>query len=471
MSRRLFLPLLAAAVPLACAGGPAPVRQAPPPAVEGGTGALSVRLEVLGGPSARMLELDGVLLVGAEREIPLPLRSPRVALAERDRELAAGQVPSGHYRGLRVILRNAWSGDPAQGGAELLLRDADSVLVLPFDLRDGATLDLLLTLDLRRPEPDGISFRPRWTLGLAGPLLPAEMLLCADGRSSGLVVVDRKRWRVHRTLFAGQAITGLGRGRTPDELFAIDAGLEEAILLDLARGEERDRRGIQAGARASWAAPLPDGRGVAIAMAGRRGIELLEYPGFLSVGSLDSGRPVGRMASGSALGRLYALLPDGDEVLAFAPATMAQVGARVVEDEPVDLDLDRAQGRLAVACAGTGRVLILDASSLEVIHSVSVGIGLSAVQFDDRTERLFAATSRPPQLHIVDLGTGQPTFRATLPSPAADLELDPDGRLLWAACPAAGQLVAFDRFTLRLAGTVEVPGAPDRLLAPGRRIR
>nr|MBC8327287.1 hypothetical protein [Planctomycetota bacterium] len=250
-----------------------------------------------------------------------------------------------------------------------------------------------------------------------------------------------------------------------------DAGLDEAVLSDRARGEERDRRGLQAGGRIHWAVGLPGGRGLAVAQSGRRAIEIIEHPGFLSLGAIGTGRPPERMVASARLNRLYALIPESDELLVLAPSEMQVVARSSLEDQPVDLDLDRREERLAVACAGSGRVLVLDAASLEILQSIQVGPRLRAVIFDDRSERLFVATDLPPSVQAIELGTGQVTSIGRLPSGAADLELDPDGRLIWAACPDASRLVALDRFSLRLQASIEVPARPDRLLAPGRATR
>jgi DNA-binding beta-propeller fold protein YncE len=174
------------------------------------------------------------------------------------------------------------------------------------------------------------------------------------------------------------------------------------------------------------------------------------------------------MAAASNQNRLFVLVPEADELVVVGTDSMETVARLSVDDQPVDLDLDHRGNRLAVACAGSGHVLVYDASSLELLDRIPVGQRPRAVAFDERSERLFVATEGPASVVAVELETGQATSFGRLPSAAADLELDPDGRLLWAACPRAGLLVGFDLFTLRTQVSVEVPGAPDRLLAPGR---
>jgi hypothetical protein len=457
---------LLALLPSCASDGPLVVREAAPPA-EDGRGVVSVRLLVEGGTTERVLELGGLTLVGEDREVALELASGRAELAGRDLLLARSGAPSGHYHGMRVVIDRAFSAAPEQGGAEMILTGGNAVVDLPFDLRDGGAVDLVLRLDLRRSLND-VEFRPAWSVGLAGALLPAEMLLALDPAGGGLVVVDRKQRRVHRSLLPQQALGGMALGRSTDELLLVDTTRDEALLIDLATGEERDRRSLQSAGGVSWATGLPRGDGLAVAQPGRRAIEFLDHPGFLSRGAYSTDRAPGRMAAASNQNRLFVLVPEADELVVVGTDSMETVARLSVDDQPVDLDLDHRGNRLAVACAGSGHVLVYDASSLELLDRIPVGQRPRAVAFDERSARLFVATEGPASVVAVELETGQATSFGRLPSAAADLELDPDGRLLWAACPRAGLLVGFDLFTLRTQVSVEVPGAPDRLLAPGR---
>ncbi|RMH04736.1 MAG: hypothetical protein D6702_02475 [Planctomycetota bacterium] len=453
----------------ACESAPAVRRQeAPPPRPEGGGRAtVTVHLAVAGGPSRRVADFAGLTLAGAAGEYALGLDRNRVPLGAGDRGLATGRVPAGFYRGLRVVLDHVWSDDPDQGGVPLLLENASLLLPLPLSLEDEDSVDLLLHLDLARSSPEPVTFSPAWSLSLAEPLLPFDMVLAADGRSGGVCVFDRIQQRAHRTLLPGHAVVGLVRGLASNELLAVDRSTDEVVVFDLSRGEIRDQRRLPAGGGPVWASHLPLGAGIAVSMAGRRELSFFELPSMMLGERTPTTRAPGRSITSSALRRLYLLLPEANELQVFSTDSQERVATRLLEAGPVDLDLDEDGQRLAVVSSRAGVLQILDAASLEVRQSWHVGAGLGAVLFDPQENRVFVALAQPSSLVAVDLGTGQLSRPTDLPAAAADLALDPEGRRIWAACPGASTLAVIDRFQLRVRALVPAPGAPDRLLLPG----
>ncbi len=441
------------------------------PAAPAATGQaqVAVQLQVVGGPSSRWADFAGLTLAGARGDVALGLEAERIELGSAARLLATGEVPAGEYRGLRVVLEQVYASDPAEEGVGMLLRNASTLLPLPMNLGDGDTVNLVLRLDLGRSLPDAVTFDPTWSLSIAGSLLSFEMVLAADGRAGGVAVVDRKRMRMHRSLLPGHGVSGLVLGQASSELFAIDASTDEVVVFDLAQGSERDRRRLPSGGRPSWATHLPDGAGLAVSLGGRRELEFLELPSMLATDRVATGRAPGRLLTSSEQRRIYALLPESHELVVFSTDTREVIADRVLEAGPADLALNREQDLLAVVCSRAGRLMLIDAASLETRASWFVGNGLRAVLFDSQENRAFVATASPPRLFAVDLATGQTGPPAVLPSAAADLEMDPEGRLIWAACPGAGRIVAVDRFHLRIRAEIPVPGAPDRLLLPGLR--
>ena len=454
-----------AGVPDSDASVPAPSRQAP------GRAVVSVELEVVGLPTARYLAIDSIALVAGEELFPLETDRESFSLAGRTRRLAEGKVPVGGFDGMRVELAGAWSDDPAQGGVPLLLDETSSFLSFPLRIADGEALSLLLSLELASEELDGIAMAPSWTLGLAASLLPSDMVLVADNQGSGVIVVDRDRRRVHRTLLPGHAIAGMALGFGASELLAVDATRDEVLALDLVTGTRRDRRRLPAGGRPVWATRLPSQRGIAIALAARRSVEILEVPSLISGSGQPTRRPPGRMASSRDLGRLFVLLPESDSVLVLSADADEVIAERSIESGPTDLSLSRRGDRLAVACKRAGRLVLWNASSLETVASYFLGQGIQTVVFDDQGDRIYVGFDRPPRLESVDLATGQSESWVPLPAAPADLELDPEGRVIWVACPNAGSVLAVDRFQLRIRSEVNVSGAPDRLMLPGSRDR
>ncbi len=460
---RLFLLLAGLAACSAPAGGE---RSSPPPG-EGGETEVELRLEAAADRTGTWIEIGAVALVGPEGEQALVVTGGRFALDHPQGFRARGRVPAGRYQGLRLQLAGAWRGDPAQGGTRLLLGQETARLAFPLVLAGGGREDLLLALAPRSPEEEEITFQPRWEIGLAAPLLPYDMILAAGPDADGVLVVDRRRLRVHRRLLAGDAVTGLARGSSRNELLAVRGHREEVVALDLSGGTIRDRRRLPGGGRPVWASRLPAGDGVAVALAARRRVAVVSVPGLLARSEVSTLQPPGRMAVSRQQDRIYVLVPEADELLVLSGDGAEVLASVQLESWPVDLSLDEDQAHLAVVCRDAGRLLILDPASLQIRQSIFLGQGLSAVQFDDRGDRVFVAGARPPRLQAVDLATGQPVSWIAVPAPVTDLELDPEGRVLWAACPGARSLLAVDRFHLRLRTTVQLGGAPDRLLVPG----
>jgi hypothetical protein len=117
------------------------------------------------------------------------------------------------------------------------------------------------------------------------------------------------------------------------------------------------------------------------------------------------------------------------------------------------------------ANVGPGTVSVLDMTGRKTIAVIPISGNTQRISISNDDSMVFTADQTKPQLAVIDTATNKVKAWVALPSSGYGTAATHDGRWLLVAMPH-GQVAVVDLGTLKVARTIDVPGAPQEIVAP-----
>jgi DNA-binding beta-propeller fold protein YncE len=123
-----------------------------------------------------------------------------------------------------------------------------------------------------------------------------------------------------------------------------------------------------------------------------------------------------------------------------------------------------APDRVAVTVEGSGHLLVVDPRTGGIVSAIATGQDVShMVAVDGGGRRAYVTNIGSGTTTALDLVAGRKLGDVATGAGSEALALTPDGRELWVAARAAGQLAIVDTATLGIRATLPLPGIPIRI--------
>jgi len=123
-----------------------------------------------------------------------------------------------------------------------------------------------------------------------------------------------------------------------------------------------------------------------------------------------------------------------------------------------------APDRIAVTAEGSGRLLVVDPGSGRIVSALETGQDVShMVAVTGDGTRAFVTNIGPGTTTALDLATGRKLGDVATGGGSEALALAPDGRELWVAARADGQIAIVDTASLAVTARLPLPGIPIRI--------
>lgn len=117
------------------------------------------------------------------------------------------------------------------------------------------------------------------------------------------------------------------------------------------------------------------------------------------------------------------------------------------------------------ANVGPGTVSVLDMTGRKTIAVIPISGNTQRISISNDDSMVFTADQTKPQLAVIDTASNKVKAWVALPSSGYGTAATRDGRWLLVAMPH-GQVAVVDLGTLKVVRTIDVPGAPQEIVAP-----
>jgi YVTN family beta-propeller protein len=471
MRRPCAIRLLFLAVALAACQARAPRMRAPLAGDD--EGELYVYLQPLPSGAERVeLALESLAVVGeGGAELPLALRPrdpSRRAAARDQRLLATGVVPVGQYSALvlRIARATLGAGDRA---ADLLVEEEPIRVEVPFVVKARAGRVLWLTLRSATGQAPQFSFDAGLTGTTALPAASDVVSWASLPDRDTVVAFDKRGRQVFGLLHAGREPRGVAVDTLARRAFVALARSDEVAIFDAGAGEEEAHIRLQPTDGPLDLALVEDGRMLLVLNAGSRTVAFVDTAARLEVARVPVGDGPVALVVNRAGTRAFVLNanPASVTVLDVASRRVAQTAALVAE--PAWADVDRAGRRLYVVERGSPFVSVLALPDLSLENRVFVGLGVTHVKVDPRTDLVYLSRDDASWLEVLDPTSSVVIDRIDLPGSAEVVHVDDAQNALFATIPSLEGIAVVDLTSKRVLTFIPLGAAPGDVAIPGER--
>jgi DNA-binding beta-propeller fold protein YncE len=471
MPRARVLPLML--VTAALAACQARAHRVRAPVAGDDEGELYVYLQPLPPGADRVeLALESLAVVGeGGAELPLALRprDPSRRAAPRDqRLLATGAVPVGQYSALVLRIARATLG-AGERPADLLVQEEPIRIDVPFVVKARAGRVLWVTLRSTTGQAPQFAFDAGLTAATAPPAASDVVSWASLPDRDTVVAFDKRGRQVFGLLHAGREPRGIAiDGRARRAYVALERS-DEVAIFDAAAGEEEAHIRLQPTDGPVDLALVEEGRLLLALNAGSRTVAFVETAARLEVARVPVGDgPVALVVNRTGT-RAFVLnsSPASVTVVDVASRRVAQTAALMAE--PAWADVDRAGRRLYVVERGSPFLSVLTLPNLSLANRVFVGLGITHVKVDPRTDLVYLSRDDANVLEVLDPLSSVVIDRIELPGSAGVIHVDDAQNALFAAIPSLEGIAVVDLTSKRVLAFIPLGAAPGDVAIPGER--
>jgi YVTN family beta-propeller protein len=404
-------------------------------------------------------------------EVPLQLQLDQVVAAELVRDerlLATARLPPGRYQGLRLAAASArLVGE--EGPTDLLLPLEPTRIEAPFDVRRGRAGVLTLALDAARSLQDGFGFTPTFT-GLA-PARPAPGLTgaCVDTRSNDVTLFDTQTRVVTGVVATGLTPRGLALDAPTSRAWVALSGQDELEVLDLMRGEVIARIALRGGDEPRALLLLPDRRTLLVLNFRSQTAAFVDTGSTQEVARVSVGEGPWSVVQPPGSNRAVVVNRRSSTLTIIDLATRQAIATIPTDPEPLFAQSSRDGSRLYLVHAGSLYMTEYALPALTVTRRVRVGLGVSALKVDPRTDLIYVAHGGQARLEVFDTVSALPVDAFELPGPTSQLAIDDSQDQLYALIPSRRAVAVLDLTSRRVLSVLEVGGDPYEVKLAGER--
>jgi YVTN family beta-propeller protein len=150
-------------------------------------------------------------------------------------------------------------------------------------------------------------------------------------------------------------------------------------------------------------------------------------------------------------------------------ATRQAIATIPTDPEPLFAQASRDGSRLYLIHAGSLYMTEYALPAFSVTRRIRVGLGVSAVKVDPRTDLIYVAHGGQARLEVYDGVSGLPVDTFDLPAPASHLSIEDAQDQLHVLMPSRRAIAVLDLTSRRVLSVLEVGGDPYEVKLAGER--
>jgi YVTN family beta-propeller protein len=237
---------------------------------------------------------------------------------------------------------------------------------------------------------------------------------------------------------------------------------------------------IPVGINGHEVAVSPDGRSLYVPIYGNSGvgkpgtdgasIDVIDVGKRQVSGSINLGKPLRpHRAEVGPAGLLYVTGELSNAIIIVDPATQ-KVAGEIPTGQPQShmFVFSPDQKRAFTSNVAAGNISVLDVPGRRLLSVIPVAKTIQRISISPDGQRIFTHDQDSPRLAVIDVSDNSPAYKVSnwidLPGVAYASEPTPDGKWLLAVLMKKHLLVAIDLATLKVAKSLDLPGAPSEIL-------
>jgi len=319
----------------------------------------------------------------------------------RERLLASGPVPPGHYKGISLQVKSA-SLKGEDGEAALLLSGELFPVGVPFAVSRKRGTVLSLTLRFGDSVPGGFRFFPVFDAIVRGKL-PGGLNGFVTSRGGNTVTVfDKVSGQVFGVIPTGAAPEGMALDPLRRRVYVALSGEDAVEIIDVLGGEIVDRLNLVPGDTPSELALTPSGGKLLSVNSGSNTVSIIDPTVPVEEVRIPVGVDPRYLVVDRSGSRAYVLNASSDTVTVLDIPGRRVAATIATEAEPVRGDLNRNGSRLYIAHYSSPYLVVIDTTSLSIVRKIYVGAGASALKVDPRTDWIYLSRKHTSQIEVFD---------------------------------------------------------------------
>lgn len=416
-----------------------------------------------------LASLKAVRASGQVSESPLPLLRTVINGKEekRQRLLAAGRVPAGTYTAVSCSVKSALL---KRGDAEASLLVPESPVLVPVHFEINKRSPVVITLSLRYAESvkNGFDFHPVFSAVIPDSPVAAAAGFVTNAAAGSVTVFDKKSMQVSGALAAGNlprmALLDGQRSRA----YVARAGDESIDVVSIPDGKTISTIRLKTGDVPSDLALTPDGSVLLTVNNGSDSISFIDTASLFELARVAVGQGPRSVLLDADGQRAYVFNTLSNTISLVNIPYRALQGSVSTEPEPLRGQFNRNGDRLYVICARSPYLLVYDPASLSLLKREFVGVGMSSIKVDTRTD-LFYLGMRDGTVGVYDpLSFSRADSIFVSGTPAA-LAIDGDENNLYVVIPERRAVSIVNLVSRKIISELDVSDGPTWVTITGER--
>lgn len=405
---------------------------------------------------------------GDDQALSLSLADIRGNELKRQRLLAHGRIPAGEYTGISCrIKRASFKGGDAE--ADLLVPDRP--VQTPVFFRVNRRSPVVLTLSLRYGESvkTGFGFNPVFSAFIPDHPLTGVTGYVADAASDSIAVFDKNKMQVLGALATGTGPRMIAFDRISQRAYTALAGDDAVEIINIADGRTIEKIRLNSGDAPQELALTPDGAVLLVVNSGSDSVSFFDARSFRELGRVQVGKGPQSVLLNRNAQRAYVFNTLSGSISVLDVPYRALVSTISTEPEPVRGQFNRQGDRLYVISRRSPYLLVLDAVSLSVIRREFVGMGISAIKVDPRTDLFYLAMRHDPAIGVYDPYSFSRGDSIAVGGTAVSMAIDGEENNLYVAIPERRVVSVVNLVSRKIISEFDVSDAPAWVAVMGER--
>lgn len=369
-------------------------------------GAVFVYLQPCPEESERlMFVIEGLSIIRSDgSEIPLNLHITEVKGTEmkRQRMLAFNYMPAGSYSGLSLKVKRA-TLKTEDGQTDMLIPDEPVRIDSPFNLYKKRAVVLALSLRYGESIKDGIRFYPSFNVYTPDrPIINLTGFVTSYGTDS-ITVFDKRQGQVASVILTGQGPKGFVISPVESKAYVALSDDDGIDVIDIPSGEVNERFRLNAGDRPQELVITPDGRFLLSVNSGSNTVSIIDPRSLIELSRINVGNEPNSILL-DCTGRKAYVFNKGSNTISILDIPNRSLSSTISTQDlgPLRGQFNRRCDRLYVFYERSPHMSVINTNTMSETKKIFVGIGVSAIKVDTRTDMVYVGKRYERRVDIYD---------------------------------------------------------------------
>lgn len=418
-----------------------------------------------------MFSLDAVFAVrddGMSLPLALSLSEYKARDLKRQRLMASGLLPPGHYTGFSFKVRNA-SLEAEEGEANLLVPEGPVKVEFPFDVSKETSYVMWLKFNYAQSISKGVSFNPSFSVFF--PERPVAGLLgyAANYDSNNITVFDKKSLHVIGVITSGRGPGGIAIEQNLRRAYVTLAVDDSVDVIDMTSGEVINNIKLSPGDSPRGPAFTPDRRLLLTANTRSDTVSVIDPSSLIELTRVPVGNGPNSVVIDPAGRRAYAFNTLSSTISVIDLASSSVVSVISTEPGPLWGQFNREGNKLYVIHEWSSYITVIDPFSLSVLSRVRAGMGVNALKLDTRTNLLYVGKKDTGLIEVYDPFSSFAVDYINGGPSASYMTIDSEENKLYLVNQETNTLTVVDIVSKKVVSIIDVGRKPNWVTIMGER--